>query len=182
MKQQPPFGFDIRLLALLMLSGISLTCKKSADTGSPQDSYFNFTVNGTAHSLPFKEGISEWSITNNSIYINRPDIFNGIINFPKDGCAYLEPVGSSVVADDNCHLTQYGLPIDSSTVYIFEKGAKSINYTNCRSGTTFDPDTGAPIPYEVCDVDGSFFLTLKNRENKTIEIVEGSFRVYDLRR
>ena len=182
MSSKPAIQWRIRLLGLLVLSGISLTCKKSSDNKSAQDSFFNFTVNGTPHSLPYKEGIAEWSIINSSIYINRPDIFNGVIYFPYENCAYLEPPGSNVEADNDCHLTQNGLTIDSAAVYIFENGTKSINYTNCRSGTTLDPDTGGPIPYEVCDVDGSFFLTLKNNENKKIEIVEGSFRVYNLRR
>ena len=63
-----------------------------------------------------------------------------------------------------------------------ESGHYQISYRNCYLKSEFSAGTGSTIQYEVCDADGTFELTLKNKENKTIIISDGTFEMYSFRR
>lgn len=159
-------------------------CKKDADQKgkSADDSTFSFTYRGTHYELPLKEGISEWGILEAGIFINRPDIFPGVVFFPNSNCAYLDPTGSSIERAANCVLTQFGLPIDSSTVYIYSAGSVRLDYSNCTAHSEYDPYTGSTVHYDVCDATGTFQLTLKNNNNDSIVITDGKIEQYSFRR
>ena len=146
------------------------------------ESEFKFTYNGTQYVLPLKQGTAEWAILDAGIYINRPDLFNGIIYFPHSNCAYLEPQGQSVQMTGNCVLSSSGFPIDSVAVYIYQSGSVNLSYTNCVNKTEYDPYSGQTVTYQVCDVNGTFELTLRNKENKTISITNWEVKEYNLRR
>jgi hypothetical protein len=173
------------LLVFLSIVCGSIACKKnSPQRHSPFDGKFSFRYNGTNYTLPFKEGTTEWSVTP-GIYINRADIFNGIIHFPTSSCAYMDTgtSGENVTDIGNCHLTQIsGAPIDSAVVYLYLNGFFNINYYNCESHSEYDVFTGRTINYDVCDANGTFELTLKNKDDNIIRITEGSFQQYNLRR
>ncbi len=166
-------------LALLLFA-----CKKNADQKSKTayDSKFSFSFKGNNYTLPFKEGTAEWGIMEAGVFINRADIFPGVIYFPNSNCAYLEPAGSSVERAANCILTQYGLPIDSSAVYLYSSGTVFVGYSNCESHSEYDPFSNSTIHYEICDAEGSFELTLKNKNNDSIVITNGKLELYNLRR
>jgi hypothetical protein len=158
-------------------------CKKTASKSSA-DSNFSFTYNGIHYVLPFKEGYAEWSFKNSGILINRPDLFKGIIYFPYANCAYLEPNNTLIIQSaTNCELTDIsGLSIDSVSVYLYQSGSVNISYKNCSRKSQYDPYSGSTISYDVCDADGTFDLTLKNKENKTITITEGRLEAYGFQR
>jgi len=166
---------------MLFFQGL-LACKKSSsDTKHfPTDSRFRFTYNGIKYELPVNEGTTEWAI-NNGIYIYRPDLFGGAIHFPFSNCAYLDP-DLDIIAHGNCDLTKNGAPIDSALVYLYQSGSFNISYTNCYQKSEYDIVTGTTIVYDVCDATGTFNLTLKNSEGKTIVITDGSFEAYNFRR
>ena len=177
-----------RLFYLLLFTSIFEVsgCKKHANEESPKNSSFSFTYKGNRHVLPLQEGVTEWSV-NPGLYIYLPDLFNGTIYFPRPGCAYLDPATDGtasvrVVSSTTCELQQNGGPIDSIAVYIFQSGMYNINWENCNQHQEYDPFTGQTVTYDVCDANGTFNLTLKNKNGETIEISDGQFRVYSMRR
>ncbi len=167
------------ILFLIPVLFIIPSCKKN-DSTSQADSEFKFTYNGTQYVLSWEAGTgyAEWGIINSGIFINRPDLFNGTIKFPKSNCAYLEPQGQSVEMTGNCELSSSGFTIDSVAVYIYNSGTVDLDYTNCSSKSGYDPYTGEYYRSEICDVNGTFELTLKNKESKMITITNGSIRMY----
>ncbi|MEP7144103.1 MAG: hypothetical protein ABI707_14570 [Ferruginibacter sp.] len=185
MKKSIASTISFFYLLLLAYAFLGLTaCKKTSaaeTTHSPFDGKLSFTYNGTQYVLPFKEGVTEWFIMNGGIYIYRPDIFNGTIYYPYTNCAYLEN-GLSVQLAANCQLSSSGSPIDSVSVYIYQSGSMNISYKNCYHKSVYDIVTGNTDSYDVCDADGTFNLILKNKENKTINITDGSIQQYSFRR
>ena len=184
-RTSPPFIFCLLLLASL-ISGIT-ACKKSSSSSSksPYDGKLSFTYNGTPHTLPFRDGVAEWGIEGSGIFINRPDLFNGIIHFPSPNCAYLDPNtnGSSLFLASGCQLTSgSGTAIDSVAVYLYQSGSATLTYKNCTQKSEYEPFTGRTVSYDICDANGTFNLVLKNKENKTITITNGVLEMYSLRR
>ena len=174
----------ITLIAVATLICSLPACKKSADYHT-YDSKISFSFNGNRYVLPQKEGGSEWGIMNNGaggIFINRSDIFKGIIYYPHSNCAFFEPDGSSVQIMWDCQLSSNSFPLDSTAVYLYSEGSINLIYKNCQNKTELDPFTGRTIRYDICDVDGTFDLVLKNKENKTIRITDGKLEVYNIRR
>ena len=184
MKKNARYCRPVFLFFLFVLSGLT-ACKKSStdNTHSPFDSKFSFTYNGTHYVLPFKQGTAEWGVSP-GIYINRPDIFNGTIHFPYANCAYLDPqtYGLPISAGANCELSASGFPIDSVAVYLYHGGSYNISYKNCYKKKEFSIISGNTIEFQICDANGTFDLTLKNKENKTIVITGGTFEMYNFRR
>ena len=179
MTNLPLLSLFSSLVALVLFA-----CKKDPEqkNKTPYDSKFSFTYKGSHYDLPLKDGTAEWGIWESGIFINRPDIFHGVVYFPNSDCGYLEPDGSHIEKAANCLLTQYGLPIDSSTVYIYSAGTVSIGYSNCSSHSEYDIYSGTTIPYEVCDAQGTFALTLKNNNNDSMAITDGKLELYSYRR
>jgi hypothetical protein len=179
MKKSLLQRFSYGFLALL-----SFACKKDAGKKgkSAYDSKFSFSYKGNHYELPLKEGTAEWGVLESGIFINRPDIFHGVIYFLNSNCAYLEPIGSSVGRGANCVLTQFGLPNDSSAVYIYSSGSVFVSKSNCQSHSEYDPYSGSTIQYDVCDGQGAFSLTLKNNDNHSIVITDGKLELYSYRR
>lgn len=162
-------------------------CKKSSiPSKTPDDSKFSFTYKGSQYTLPYRSGIAEWGIEGSvGIFINRPDLFNGIIHFPSPNCAYLVPRdnGGHLDLTGNCQLINTsGAPLDSIAVYLYQSGTANVSYKNCRPKTQYDPITGTYFTFDVCDANGTFDLVLKNKENKTIEITNGTFEMYSFKR
>ncbi|MGZ5133804.1 MAG: hypothetical protein ACXWCG_01585 [Flavitalea sp.] len=148
---------------------------------TPFDSKFSFTYKEKNYTMPYKEGSAEWS-TASGLYINRPDIFNGTINYRYPNCAWLEPVGTNVQMDyNNCKLESSGFPIDSVAVYVYESGSVIKYYKNCHTKKEYNYVSDQFFSYKVCDEEGTFNLVLKNKENKTIVITDGKFQVYSVR-
>ncbi len=162
---------------------LTTACKKT-HSKSPADGKFSFTYNGTEYVLPYKEGTAEWGIENSGIFINRPDLFKGIIHFPYANCAYLDPNANGLYVQlaASCQLTALGMPIDSIAVYLYQTGLVNISYKNCSHKSEYDPYSGRTLSYDVCDADGTFNLILKNKENKTITITEGKLEAYSFKR
>lgn len=172
----------ISILLLYIL--VSTTGCKKTSSNSPTDSSLSFTYNGIQYVLPYKEGLAEWGLKNSGIYIYRPDLFKGTINYPYANCAYLEPNDiSTIQLTTNCQLTNAGgMPIDSVAVYLYQSGSVNISYINCSTKSEYDVYSGSTILYEVCDAVGTFDLILKNKENKTITITEGKLEAYRFRK
>jgi len=168
--------FSILSLYLLVFS---TACEKISPD-PPTDGKLSFTYNGTQYVLPYQQG---WDFIYSGIIIVRPDIFKGDILFPYSNCAYLDP-NHAVQLSPNCQLTSQGSPIDSVNVYIYQSGSMNISYKNCKDKSGNDPGPGGAgrFIYELCDIDGTFDLILKNKENKTITITEGKIKVYNYKR
>lgn len=122
----------------------------------------------------------EWSVSDRGLLINRPDIFNGVIIFPRAGCAFLEPYEGAVYNNGNCEsLNSSGTPVGSVLIYTYESGAFDFSYTNCEIKQLYDPVTGTHYTQHICDGNGSFNLVLKNKEDKSIAITNGIIKIYN---
>jgi len=164
-----------------VFSGLT-ACKKSDMGHSPLDGKFSFTYNGIKYVLPYKEGVAEWSVWP-GLYIYRPDLFDGTIRMPSAYCGYLEPqYDDNISVGANCQLSSKysGYTIDSVEVYFYQSGFFNISYKNCREQKEYQPYSGRTLVYDVCDAYGTFDLTLRNKENKTIVITDGTFEAYNL--
>ena len=171
----------------IIISGIfllsTISCKKDAAPGgrSTQKSSLNFNYNGKQYNLTYtNDGAQDWGASPNDIYINRPDIFGGIIRLVSPNCGYMEPYESAVYSNANCELTNTsGMPIDSVVVYTYESGAIELTYSNCETKHGYDIITGTNYTYEICDGNGTFRLNLKNKEEKHITITNGIIKIYN---
>jgi hypothetical protein len=130
--------------------------------------------------LPFtgSGGANEWFADRTGLFIGRPDLFGGNISFEPDNCAYLDPYGNEIQRFSPCQLSRNSQPIDSVAVFIYESGSLKINTTNCKTTSETDFFTGNTIYTSVCDITGSFNLTLKNKEDSLIVITDGVFARY----
>jgi hypothetical protein len=164
---------------------MTVGCKKSSESSNAPESRFSFTYKGIHYILRDPGSTGDWAIGGPfGIFIDRPDLFNGRIYFPSSQCAYLDPQdnGGNVHLNPNCQLiNSNGAPVDSIAVYFYQSGSANFLYKNCRTKRQYDLLTGY-FTLEVCDVSGTFDLVLKNKENKLIEITNGTFQVYNLAR
>ena len=186
-KKSATYSVIFYNLLLLLLFFCNTTCKKTSKSTPAHtflDSKFGFRYNGTSYTLPGKEGIAEWVVDATGFSILRPDITTGIIRYIKNNCAYFEPGNARMInvgVGGGCDITLNGAPIDSTAVYLFQSGFFKIVYTNCVQKSQYDIYSGTTNYFEVCDANGTFELTLKNNENKTITIGEGHFEMYSYR-
>src|SRR4051794_36330991 len=89
-KRKKHFNMKKNIIIIVsIVLAISCGCKKNSN--SPGDSKFSFTYNGAHYILPLRDGDAEWGREAAGIFINRPDLFGGIIHFPRSSCAYLDP-------------------------------------------------------------------------------------------
>jgi len=169
----------LNIFLLICLLGCAIACKKDSAQGPPHGR-FRFTYNETHYDLSYKDGTAEWGIENSGIFIYRPDIFNGSVHFPYDSCAFLDPGINALFVQRTayCDLSTNSLPIDSVKVYLYQSGSVNISYKNCSFKSEYDPFTGTNYSYNVCDANGAFNLVLKNKENKTITITNGTLELH----
>lgn len=173
----------IQIIATIKLLLLLMGCKKEAtsDTNSSLKSSLSFNYEGRQYVLIYEgTGIQNWGASDNGILIDRPDIFNGRIDFLRAGCAYLTPINTSIYANRNCELTNSsGLPIDSAVVYTYQRGVINITYSNCQTKWGYDIVTGTNYTYRICDGSGTFDLVLKNKSNQLITITAGIIKIYN---
>lgn len=172
---------QIIIPSLLLIS--TMSCKKDAATGdrSTQKSSLDFNYNGKQYYLTYtNDGAQDWGASTNDIYINRPDIFGGIIRLVSPNCGYMEPYEGAVYSNANCELTNTsGMPIDSVVVYTYQSGSIELTYSNCETKHGYDIITGTNYTYKICDGNGTFSLNLKNKEDKLIKITNGIIKIYN---
>ncbi len=174
-----------RLLLIISPIVVLFTCcKKSGDDKVNQ---LNFEFNGTKHKLLNNAGILIFGGEPDVVYIERPDLFGGNIYYHanssiSNNCAYLYPTGAELrVHQPGCIIESVGSPMDSVKVYLYRSGNLTFSKSNCRRKREPNPFTAGTIEYNVCDVKGTFDLTLGNKNNQTIKITRGSFSFYDAR-
>src|SRR5664279_2167612 len=172
MKKNIPFISSVLcavgLIVLLYLSG----CKKTSTGHTASDNTFSFNYNGTQYSLGPN---GEYKVDSMNIEITRLDIFSAAIEFKKPDCAYYATNNTIVNVSGNCQLTNgSGSPIDSAAVYIYQSGSLNVSYSNCNTSSLID-FSGNRVTIQNCDMEGSFDLVLKNKENKLITISNGKF-------
>ena len=180
MKNFIPLTFTLFLLFTFF------NCKKetSPPGRSTLKSNISFKYNGNLYTLTYvSEGAQEWGVDGNNLYIDRPDIFNGRIDFIRSGCAYLRPSGGSATLDANCEPVYVaGDPLDFRTVYYYKTGAVNVTYTNCETKSEYDINTGINNTYMLCDGSGAFNLELQNKNGEIISITKGIITLYNQRR
>lgn len=109
-----------------------------------------------------------------------PTVFGGRVYFLRNECAYLEPGNKVVnVVEPNCQLSiKYDFgnpqPVDSVEVYLYQSGNLDISFSSCEYKTETDIYIGQTRQYQVCRAKGTFNLTLVNKNNVTISIINGS--------
>ena len=169
----------IPVILFLLLAG----CKKeSANNRSASNSSLSFNYNGKQYTLTYvREGVQPWGADETSIDIDAPDIFNGKILFPRPGCAYFQPVGRYIDINADCDPSYVdGLPGNTDSIYIYQNGSVSLSYSNCTTKSGYDIVTGTNYSYHLCDGNGTFELTLKNKKNETIVLTNGQIRLYNI--
>lgn len=159
-----------------------VSCKK--ESGTALKSGMSFNYNGKQYLLTNDvQGVQNWGAGDIGIYIDRPDLFNGRINYFRAGCAYLDAIGTAVYSSGNCELTYSdGSPVDSNTVYVYKSGSINLTYSNCFTKSGYDIVTDSNYTYQVCDLSGIFDLVLATKNNQAISLTEGVVNIYSLRR
>jgi|GEM_PF-6758024 len=169
---------------IIILSGCGKKNEPPLEIGEPK---FSFEFNGTKYSGPGVAGYIVYNGSFGGLFIERDDLFGGSIYFYKNSslsnnCAYLMPTGQQVVAQQpGCILYNSGNPIDSVKVYLYRSGSMNYSTSNCKHKKEPDFVFGGYIEYDVCDINGTFSLTLGNKNNQTIVITKGSFSIYEIR-
>jgi len=174
-----------RLKLLASIIGILLTvvlpgCKKS-DTGGGETE-FSFMYKGQIYNYSVVNNISNAGVgktTDGTIFlnINFPDEFGGAIYY-QPGCAYLAPELTSIKLEPGCTLSEIevsgdSVPIDSEKVFLYQSGSLNVSFSNCEDHTGYDPFTNQNYTYTICDANGTFDLTLVNKNDSTIKITNG---------
>lgn len=177
-----------RLFASILFIIVLSSCTKKNEPADPDNApKFSYEFNGKKYS---GSGVAGYIVYNNSfngIVIEREDLFGGTISFHKNSslsnnCAYLTPTGQQfVVQQPGCIFYNYGNPIDSVKVYFYRSGIMNYSTSNCKHKKEPDLVFGGYIEYDVCDINGTFSLTLGNKNNQTIVITNGSFTIYEIR-
>jgi hypothetical protein len=117
----------------------------------------------------------EWLVTEDgSIWINRPDIFGGVISYGDSNCTFLRPVHNDLDLFD-CHLTIDSAAVDSTAAYFYKSGTKSFAVHDCVTKRVFDYFFGKWYTDVTCIKKGTFDLELINNENKIIRITNGKW-------
>ena len=95
MKEKFFRNVHIVMLLVWVLAGYCLAgCKKNSQpANTPYDSKFSFTYKGVRYILPYKDGSGEWDASD-GIFINRPDIFPGVVEYRSENCAWMATGGA----------------------------------------------------------------------------------------
>jgi hypothetical protein len=75
-------------------------------------------------------------------------------------------------------MSSLGGSIDSSNVLLYSSGTLNLVSSNCRTVNVDIFGTGG-APFTYCDVNGTFDLTLQNKNNQKIVITKGVVKVHD---
>lgn len=178
----------LRLLTVILTIVVLFSCgKKGSEEDKKKETSFSFDFNGTSYKQSANSGVTLLNDTFGILIIDRPDLFGGTIYYHynsslNNNCAYLSPTGQQVyVQHPGCIVLNSGNPIDSVKVYLYRSGNLSITKSNCRRMTERAYGGSGGVEYDLCDVSGTFNLTLGNKNNQTIVITNGSFIHYDVR-
>jgi len=172
---------------LLVISAIVVVFSCCKKPGDDRQNTFNFEFKGTKYNDLIHAGIVAFAGEIDVVFIERPDLFGGRIFFHtnssiSNNCAYLYPTGEHIlVHQPGCIIDNGGNPIDSVKFYFYRSGNINYSKTNCQRIKEQDPASGVLVEHDVCDVKGTFNLTLGNKNNQIIGISNGSFSYYGLR-
>ena len=179
----------IQILSLCLLLQVLIACEElvTEPTPIPPKPFFSFMYNGKEYNSGGHEindgdwaaGFDEeWLVRGDgSIWINRPDIFGGVISYGDSNCTFLRPVHNDLNLFD-CDLTTDSAAVDSTAVYFYKSGNKSYTLDNCVTKTFPDFLWGTTITQKFCIQNGTFDLELINNQNKIILITNGKYRFY----
>lgn len=122
---------------------------------------------------------TEWDFADDYIWINRPDIFGGVIKFKGPDCSffYPSPMNRDIyVLYDSCKPSINNTSIDSTAVYFYKKGFAKSTSQNCITKTIRDIVTGTYYTQTNCDYVGNFDIELVNKDGKSIKLSNGVYR------
>lgn len=173
----------ICIVSIAILPGCS---KKESDNNVNKESKFSFEFNGTKYDDPASGAILTNSGALEGIIINRPDLFGGSISFYRNStlsnnCAFLTPTGLQYYLQQPGCILNATTGVDSVLVYFYRSGEMNYSRTNCQHKKEPDAVFGGFLEYDVCNVTGTFNLTLGNKNNQTIVITKGSFSFYGVK-
>jgi hypothetical protein len=177
-----------KILIFISFAFFFASCKKADNKVDTEKDEFSFTYNGQNYNYSItgntaNAGVGKGMDGTPNLSIDMVNLFGGRVYFEKTGCAYLEPVSSTVILNSGCMLSECTssgttVAIDSSKVFIYESGSLNISFSNCISKSRVDIITGLPYQYNDCAAIGTFDLTLKNNNNLTIKITNGIVKLH----
>lgn len=175
-----------RLLLIISAIVVLFSCGKKSDSGNEEKKpTISFKFNGKTYEITEGVGLGIYDNRFDRIIIRRPDLFAGIIHFHTNSslvnnCAYMVPDDQYYMHRPGCILSNNGNPIDSVKVYLFRSGTITNQVSNCRPQRERTA-AGTWVEYDLCDITGTFSLTLGNKNNQTIVLSNGTFAFYDFR-
>lgn len=174
----------MRIVCCVVL-GTLTACEKDVTTPIPQ-TFFSFMYHGKQYNFgDYKIGPDggalgaeqQWLVRGDgSIWINRQDIFGGVISYGDSNCTFLSPVHNDLNNLFYCQLNTDGAAVDSTAVYFYKSGNNHFTLDNCLSKSGYDIVTGQKYTETTCIQNGTFDLELINKESKIILITNGKYR------
>jgi hypothetical protein len=123
---------------------------------------------------------TEWDFAADYVWINRPDIFGGIIKFKGPDCSFFNPApltrDNIYIMYDSCKPAINNTPIDSTAIYFYKAGFATVRSENCVTERKRDIVTGNYYTQTNCDYFGTFEIELVNKEGKSIKLSNGAYR------
>ncbi|RVT76500.1 hypothetical protein EOD40_08315 [Flavobacterium sufflavum] len=177
--------FYVYIILIYTIQFFLTSCDTNDDNTEIPKSYFSFTYNGKQYDLgEFNNGTGgvvgpehPWIALDNFIWINRPDIFGGVILFKDTNCTFFSPVHNNLDQLFQCQLTLNGIPIDPVSVYFYKSGNQTYTSKIYSTYKVFDFFTGKWYEQTIFDINGTFDLELINSENKIIRITNGKYNI-----
>lgn len=174
--------FYVYIILIYSTQFLLTSCDTNDDQAIPK-SYFSFTYNNQQYNLgEFNVGSGgaigpehPWIALNNFIWINRPDIFGGVILFKDPNCTFLSPVNNNINQLFECQLSSNGTAVDPASVYFYKSGNHTYTSKEISTYKQFDFNTGTWYEYPLFAINGTFDLELVNSENKSIRITNGKY-------
>ncbi len=167
-------------LYIIVMALCFISCKKTDDKASDEKPEFSFVYNGKTYYSSVTGDVSNAGVGGDenvqSIHIDMPEIFDGIIYFVEPGCAYMAPRNETIYVDTpDCKLSlnRGTTAIDSAKVYLYKSGKIDISVDKCVNKSETDIYTGQTGSYKVCRFSGTFELTLVNNKQEAIVITNG---------
>jgi len=151
----------------------------------PQQNDMSFQYNGQTYS----GNTIGYPILDNSYVFRgieiRGSVLPGFLTYSifSSDCAYLVPQGLFYSLGADCRPEPMN-PADSSKVYFYRAGSLNYSFYDCehKEGYLPGPGPAGRVEYDECVVSGTFSLTLANKNNEVIEIKNGSFTFYPVRK